>query len=152
MKKIIISSIILLCSIPLLAQKSGRQIMEMVDEQTNLPNEYQEMEMIQVSKNGKTMNRLMKMYIERVSDNRKSLIVFTSPSDIEGSAFLTLENNDRDDDNWLYLPILRRTRRISSSDITDKFMGSDFTYEDLEEEDINDFTYKYLGDEKGEWF
>ncbi|RED93028.1 outer membrane lipoprotein-sorting protein [Marinoscillum furvescens] len=129
-----------------MAQQIGREIMLKVDEQTNLPDEYQEMEMVQISSNGKKMNRLLKMYIERKGENRNSLIVFTSPADIEGSAFLTIENDHREDDNWLYLPILRRSRRISSTDITDKFMGSDFTYEDLQEEDLGDFSYEYLGE------
>lgn len=143
-----ITTLVLLIALQLtvVAQQSGREIMLKVDEQTNLPDEYQEMEMVQISSNGKKMNRLLKMYIQRQDENRNSLIVFTSPADIEGSAFLTIENDGREDDNWLYLPILRRSRRISSSDITDKFMGSDFTYEDLQEEDLRDFDYQYLGD------
>lgn len=125
--------------------QSGKEIMLRVDDQTNLPDEYQEMKMSQINSKGKKMDRLLNMHVQRENGNRKLLIVFTHPQDIEGSAFLTLENEGREDDNWLYLPILRRSRRISSSDITDKFMGSDFTYEDLKEEDLDHFEYKYLG-------
>lgn len=147
MKNIAITILFISTVLTLSAQKTGAEIMQLVDDQTNLRDEYQEMKMTQINDKGKKMERLLKMYVLRNNGMRNSLIVFTSPSDIEGSAFLTVENEDREDDNWLYLPILRKSRRISASDITDKFMGSDFTYEDLKEEDLKDFTYKYLGNE-----
>lgn len=77
-----------------------------------------------------------------------AVIVFERPRDVRGTALLTHTNIEpNDDDQWLYLPAIKRVKRISSSNRTGKFVSSEFSYEDLGGQEVDDFTYKYLGDE-----
>ena len=74
-----------------------------------------------------------------------SIIVFESPRDIRGTATLTHSKIEpADDDQWLYLPAVKRVKRISSSNRTGKFVGSEFSYEDLGSQEVDDNTYAYL--------
>lgn len=149
MKKLLLSLVAIgVMTLANAQENDANKIMKQVKYQSIVPDEYMEMTMELVNERGKKKERFIKQYIFRSEGLRKSLIIFTDPSDIRGSGFLSIENKDRDDDNWLYLPALRRSRRISPSDLTDKFMGSDFTFEDLEDEDISQFKYKYLGEKK----
>ncbi|MEO0956864.1 MAG: outer membrane lipoprotein-sorting protein [Pseudomonadota bacterium] len=76
------------------------------------------------------------------------IIVFTRPRDIRGTGLLTHANIEpSDDDQWLYLPAVKRVKRISSSNRTGKFVGSEFSYEDLGSQEVDDYTYKWLRDE-----
>lgn len=63
---------------------------------------------------------------------RKSYLKYLSPKNVKGTAFLQLEHEEIDNDRWLYFPALRKTRRISGSDKTDSFLGTDFSFEDFE--------------------
>lgn len=77
-----------------------------------------------------------------------SVIVFERPRDTRGVALLTHANIEpEDDDQWLYLPALRRVKRISSSNRTGKFVASEFSYEDLGSQEVKDFDHKWLRDE-----
>ena len=80
-------------------------------------------------------------------DGNKSLFVFDEPRDIQGTAFLIHAHRDDADDQWLFLPALRRVKRISSANRSGSFMGSEFAYEDLTPQEVEKFTYKYLRDE-----
>ena len=73
---------------------------------------------------------------------------FKSPADVKNTAFLTYDYEDtkRDDDQWLYLPALKKVKRIPSSSKSSSFMGSDFSYFDMTDRDLNDYTYKYIKD------
>lgn len=77
----------------------------------------------------------------------KTLIVFETPRDQRGTALLTHQFKDRDDDQWLYLPALKRVRKIASSNRSGPFMGSEFSFEDLSGQAVEKYTYKYLRDE-----
>ena len=78
----------------------------------------------------------------------KGVIVFKSPRDIRGTGLLTHSKVEpQDDDQWLYLPAVKRVKRISSSNRTGKFVSSEFSYEDLGSQEVGDFDYKYLRDE-----
>lgn len=77
-----------------------------------------------------------------------SLMVFLSPRDQKGTALLTHQHKDRDDDQWLYLPALKRVKKIASSKKSGPFMGSEFSFEDIGGQQLDDYTYKYLRDEK----
>ena len=77
-----------------------------------------------------------------------SVIVFERPRDIRGVGLLThAKIEPEDDDQWLYLPALRRVKRISSSNRTGKFVASEFSYEDLGSQEVNDYDHKWLRDE-----
>ncbi len=77
----------------------------------------------------------------------KSLVVFGSPRDVEGTALLSHANILDPDDQWLYLPALKRVKRISSANKSGSFVGSEFAFEDFTITELNKFTYKYIGEE-----
>ncbi len=78
----------------------------------------------------------------------KTMMVFLSPKDQKGTALLTYQHKARDDDQWLYLPALKRVKKIASSKKSGPFMGSEFSFEDIGGQQIDDYDYKYLRDEK----
>ena len=81
------------------------------------------------------------------SDGDKSLIIFDQPKDVEGTALLTYSHKTADDDRWLYLPALKRVKRIAGNNKAGPFMGSEFAFEDLGSQEIEKYTYKHLRDE-----
>ena len=73
--------------------------------------------------------------------------MFDRPRNVKGTAFLIHSHRTKADDQWLYLPALKRVKRISSSNRSGSFMGSEFSYEDLGAQEIEKYTYKFLRDE-----
>lgn len=104
------------------------------------------MEMTLVNASGQQRVRKMKMKVLEKEGGDKSLMEFLSPADVKGTKFLNYEHADRDDEQWLYLPALKRVKRISSSNKSGAFMGSEFSYEDLSSFNIE--KYRYEGDAK----
>lgn len=78
----------------------------------------------------------------------RMLMRFMAPADIKGTGFLTLETSGEDDEQYLYLPALRRVKKIASSGSGGNFMASDFTYYDIGMPDLEDWTYTLLGEEE----
>ena len=85
--------------------------------------------------------------LEVDDDGDKSLTVFDTPRDVKGTAFLSFTHATKPDDQWLYLPALKRVKRISSRNKSGSFMGSEFAYEDLSSQEIDKYRYKWLRDE-----
>lgn len=107
------------------------------------------LEMVLHSKSGRQSRRRLRLRtLEVPSDGDKTLIVFDEPKDVQGTALLTFSHIDGDDDQWLYLPALERVKRISSSNRSGPFMGSEFAYEDLSSQEVEEYTYRYLRDEE----
>ena len=79
-------------------------------------------------------------------ETEKKLIKFLSPADVKGTGLLTFDYEDKDDDMWLFMPALRKTRRIVSSEKAKSFMGSEFSYADMTPPSIDDFSYQQLDD------
>ncbi len=77
----------------------------------------------------------------------RTLFVFDIPRDVQGTAFLIHSHQDKDDDQWIYLPALKRVKRISGANKSGSFMGSEFSYEDMGAPEISRFSYEYLRDE-----
>ncbi len=86
--------------------------------------------------------------LEVTGDGDKSMSIFDSPADVKGTSFLTFSHAIKPDEQWLYLPALKRVKRINSKNKSGPFMGSEFAYEDLASQEIEKYTYKYLRDEK----
>ena len=82
---------------------------------------------------------------EQVGD--KSLIIFNSPADINGTALLSHAKILDADNQWLFLPALKRTKRISSVNKSGPFVGSEFAFEDFTSQELNKFSYRYLRSE-----
>lgn len=85
--------------------------------------------------------------LEVKNDGDKSLAIFDEPADVKGTAFLSYTHATQPDDQWLYLPALKRVKRISSSNKSGPFMGSEFAYEDISSQELAKYTYNYLRDE-----
>ena len=81
-------------------------------------------------------------------DTEKKLIRFLAPADVKGTGLLTFDYKEQDDDMWLYMPALRKTRRIISSEKAKSFMGSEFSYADITPPTLDDFNYKNLGEQE----
>lgn len=85
--------------------------------------------------------------LEGADGRDRSLIIFDEPRDVAGTALLTHANPGGDDGRWLYLPSVKRVKRIASSGQSGAFMGSEFSYEDLGPQDISKYRFKWLRDE-----
>ncbi|MYD97828.1 MAG: outer membrane lipoprotein-sorting protein [Gammaproteobacteria bacterium] len=106
------------------------------------------MTMVLRDRHGRESIRQMRFKVLEVpEDGDKSLFVFDQPRDVQGTALLTHAHVNAQDDQWLYLPALKRVKRISASTRSGSFMGSEFSYEDMSSPVVEEYTYKYLYDE-----
>jgi outer membrane lipoprotein-sorting protein len=87
--------------------------------------------------------------LERLGSHGNSRMVlrFTLPAEVKGVALLVVNHPDRASDQWMYTPALERERRIALQDRSTRFFGTDFSFEDLEERDLNQYEYSMLGEE-----
>ena len=86
--------------------------------------------------------------LEVKGDGDKSLTIFNTPRDVKGTAFLSFTHTLKADEQWLYLPALKRVKRISSSNKSGPFMGSEFAYEDISSQEVGKYKYKFIKDDK----
>jgi len=128
----------------------ARGIMERVEDRDDGDNSTSDMQMTLIDKHGKKRIREIKSFGKDKGEDKQRLMFFLSPADVKDTGFLTYDydDGDRDDDQWLYLPALRKTKRIASSDKSGSFMGSDFTYSDMTQRDLDDYDYKLLKESK----
>ncbi len=104
-----------------------------------------DMHMVLFNRQGESSEREIRTRtLEVQGDGDKSLTIFDKPRDIRGTAFLTFTHIQGADDQWLYLPALKRVKRISSRNKSGPFMGSEFAYEDMSSQEVDKYTYKYL--------
>jgi uncharacterized protein len=106
-----------------------------------------------VDKRGQTRTRTTRSYRRDVGDERRSVLFFVDPTTVKGTAFLTWDYPDphRDDDQWLYLPALRKSRRIAAGDRGQSFLGTDLSYEDMKNETrlgVADYRWTTQGEER----
>nr|VFK20938.1 MAG: Protein of unknown function (DUF1329) [Candidatus Kentron sp. LPFa] len=107
------------------------------------------MTMVLRNRQGKNSTRSIRIRtLEVTGDGDKSLTLFDTPKDVKGTAFLSHTHPMTPDDQWLYMPAMKRIKRISSSNKSGPFMGSEFAYEDLSSQEVEKYTYKWLRDEK----
>ncbi len=107
-------------------------------------------DMVMILKNRKgqeSIREIKSKTLEVEGDGDKSLSLFLEPADVKGTASLTYSHGLEPDDQWLYLPALKRVKRISSKNKSGPFMGSEFAFEDLGSQEVEKYTYKYLRDE-----
>jgi outer membrane lipoprotein-sorting protein len=86
--------------------------------------------------------------LEVTDDGDKGLTVFNSPRDVKGTAFLSFSHALEPDEQWIYLPALKRVKRISSRNKSGPFVGSEFAFEDMTSYEVEKFSYEYLGEEE----
>lgn len=100
-----------------------------------------------VTRDGKERKKSWKSYREGYSSEAKVLIRFTGPPEVNKVGFLSLARAGKNADQWLYLPSMKRERRIYSQDRDTSFVGTDFSYEDMEEFDYRKYDSKIIGEE-----
>jgi outer membrane lipoprotein-sorting protein len=153
MRKVIVISLMVAILIPaaLFAQDKpdGREIMQAAYDRPDGDDNYSMMTMTLINARGKQRVRQLKMWVKDYGKDSKSLMFFESPADVKGSGFLQFTYDDpaKEDDSWLYLPALKRVRRIAGSGKDDNFMGSDFTYNDMGNRSIDEDTHTLLREE-----
>ncbi len=131
------------------ASLSAKDIMQKVYDREDGNHSVMDMEMILIDKNGDQRVRQVKSFGRDAGPNgqdSESIMFFLSPADVKNTGFLSYDYDDdnKDDDQWLYLPALKKVKRIASSDKSSSFMGTDFTYADMNERNINHYEYKLL--------
>jgi len=140
-----------LLSTPSIADDANaRAIMEKVDARDDGQTLEQDMLMVLIDKNGNQRTRDLKSYSKDFGADEHKTLFFKSPSDVKNTAFLTYDYDDasKDDDQWLYLPALKKVKRIPSADKSSSFMGSDFSYFDMTDRDLEDYDFKLLKETK----
>lgn len=107
-----------------------------------------DMEMTLKNRAGDTSTRQIRnKTLEVEGDGDKTLSLFDQPADVKGTAMLTFSHGLEPDDQWLYLPALKRVKRIASRNKSGPFMGSEFAFEDLGSQEVEKYTYTYLREE-----
>ncbi len=96
----------------------------------------------------KSVRHMRLKSLEMKGDGDKTLSIFNRPRDIKGTALLTFSHATKPDDQWMYLPALKRVKRISSRNKSGPFMGSEFAFEDLGSQEVEKYRYRWLKDEK----
>ena len=156
--KIYIKAVVVLCTL-IIGQMPGfvaaspeeglRIATEMDNRDKGFNDSISEMKMVLSDKHGNSTTREIRNRTLEVSgEGDKSLVIFDSPGDVRGTAFLSHTKKSGPDDQWLFLPALKRVKRIASSNKAGPFMGSEFSYEDIASQEIEKYTYNYLRDEK----
>ena len=151
MKKFLFLLLALLVSIaqinPLFAL-TAKEIVTKADKVEDGDTSISQLTMILIDKKGNKRIRKTKGYRKDYGEDKKSISYFLSPSDVKNTAFLSFDYDDdaKDDDNWLYLPALRKVKRIAAGNKKESFMGTDFTYHDMNGLKIEQWDYKILKD------
>jgi len=157
-KKILMSAVLALSSLSLLSvshdsfalsaeEQKGLDIsLEAKKRDLGWQDSTADMLMLLRNKQGQESIREIKMKsLEVLNDGDKSLTIFNKPRDVKGTAFLSFSHPVEADDQWLFLPALKRVKRISSRNKSGPFMGSEFAFEDLSSFEVEKYAYKYLG-------
>lgn len=124
----------------------ARAIMERVDARDDGDNGTSKLQMVLIDKSQKQRVRELKSFSKDKGEDIWSMMFFLSPADVEDTGFLTYDYDEaaRDDDQWLYLPALKKTKRIASSDKSGSFMGSDFSYADMTKRPLEAYDYRLI--------
>jgi outer membrane lipoprotein-sorting protein len=132
-----------------LPQIDPHQVAVNVDDRPDGDDQVGDLEMVLTNKRGEERIRKVMAYRKDYGKDQKMVMFFKEPADVKDTGFLSWSYDDqsKDDDQWLYLPALKKVRRISAGDKKDYFMGTDFTYDDMGKRRVEDYTYKMIGTE-----
>jgi hypothetical protein len=132
------------------AEEKGLRIAKESEKRNNgFIGEVSDLEMILIDAYGSKITRKMQgKVLEIADDGDKSLNIFLNPKDVKGTKMLTWSHKNKDDKQWLYLPSLKRVKKISSKNKSSSFMGSEFSYEDLGSQEVEKYSFKFIKDGK----
>lgn len=127
----------------------GKQIVEKVYNRPAPSDQTATLTMTLTNRSGSTRVRTIKQFTKDLGKVEKSIMFFQAPADVKNTSFMswTYDDDIKSDDQWIYLPTLKKTKRISSDSKSDYFMGSDFTYDDLGDRKLEDDTHTLIGEE-----
>ena len=132
-----------LCTLTSLMALSNMEISKKSDKVTDgFGSSVSQTEMILINASGQQRVRELEMKTLEGENGDKTISTFLTPADVKGTKTLTHQHVNRDDDQWLYLPALRRVKRIASSNKSGSFMGSEFSYEDIGNQNYKKYTYE----------
>ena len=128
----------------------GRDIMVLVDERPDGDDRHSIISMTLINKHGRERKRKVESFSRDYDKDKKSVMIFKEPADVRDTIFLSWEYDDlgRDDDKWLYVPAMKKVRRISGATKREYFMGTDFTYDDMGNRKVDADRHRLLGEEK----
>ena len=149
-------ALLLLLALPVAAATAAEpttaaEIFERAQQTQKIDNSIQTMRMVLVSRTGAERTRTFEMRIRRDGDVLMSYARFSEPSDVAGTQLVMVDHPDRVDEQLLYLPALRRVQRISGRARSGAFMGSDFTYEDLEISSAKQASHRIVSEDAESW-
>ncbi|MDA3941646.1 MAG: outer membrane lipoprotein-sorting protein [Spirochaetia bacterium] len=150
MKRYILLGIIITTSLlTISAQTTAREIMDLLKQQDRGKSTHALVNMDLIDKRGNLNTRVLELYSKENTEGKlNSMIVFHRPSSIKNTRFLTIGHSDKVPEQWIYMPALKRIKRITTSDADQSFLGTDFTYADMGVNDIDKATYLLLKEEK----
>jgi hypothetical protein len=148
MKKFTLTfSVLALSACVAFADAKGDEIMQRTHDVAKPDYSRSQVQMVLTEKNGTTEQRNVMQYGCNKNGITKAVLVFLSPANIKDTRFLQIENKTSADDKWIYLPALKNTRRVNSSEGSKSFMGTDATYDDLSTRQMDEDTHEYIRDE-----
>ena len=100
-----------------------------------------------IDKNGKTTEKRWQYDRKGSHGDSKVVLRFTAPPEVKGVALLIVNHPDRASDQWMWTPAIARERRVAVQDRSSRFFGTDFSFEDLEERDVDQYDFRLLGEE-----
>ena len=146
MPLILAALVFILAAAPAAAQEA-RQVMEEAQRRTESTSQHYEGLLQVVDSKGKVSDKRW-VYDRLGSHGRsRSLLTFVQPAEVKGVALLVVNFPDRASDQWMWTPAIQRERRIALQDRSTRFFGTDFSFEDLEERDTEQYDYAMLGEE-----
>ena len=148
----LLAGLLLLTSAPTGAaadDAKAREIMTRVNDRDDGDNQTSELRMVLIDSRNNRRERDLKSFRKDKGQDTQTIMFFESPADVKGTGFLTYDYAEpgKDDDQWLYLPALRKSKRIASSDKSGSFMGSDLNYSDMTKPDLQDYDFTLLKEE-----
>ena len=129
------------------AADRGLEIMRQVERQQRTDTRMHDAAIEVVDNTGKVLRKNWQFWGEGWHGESKVLIRFTAPAEVRGVGLLTLNHLNKPAEQWLYTPSIQRERRIAPQEKTARFMGTDFTHEDMEERSVEGYDYDLLGEE-----
>jgi hypothetical protein len=128
--------------------QDSRQIVEEAQRRARAKSQRYEGSLKVIDAKGKTSEKRWRYDRLGSAGVSKVVLRFTAPAEVKDVALLIFNHPDRASDQWMWRPALARDQRVALQDRSTRFFGTDFTFEDLEERDVDQFNYKFLGDEK----
>lgn len=128
---------------------NGQQVIESVYKRTQPKDQQGDLTMLLINSRGEERKREIRQFVKDDEQTEKKIMFFLSPADVRNTSFMnwSYTQQGKDDDQWIYLPALKKVKRISSEGKSDYFMGSDFTYDDLGDRRPDEDTHTLLREE-----